>query len=960
MSVKDIQTKATEKFDPSTEAGLDLYKPKNPEQEEIDKLEGMRAGRSVTKRERRRNQPRRWQLATKRLRGKSSLIAVALVLFGGGGAMTIFSSPMLAIVQLKEVLTQDLNDQLKSFDNRSAKMMRAKLKTATNGSCGAVKIACKFATMTDAQVKQFEKSGIKVNRDPPKGLLKKRGQVTSMEFTNPNGGEKVTIDSPERFADLSLNDMDFRAAMSKSYNPLFASLTDSVAKAKYRFFKTGPSPKLTGSTDEEMNKQANEAIANGVEDPAVNTIHEQVDKDGNKTGTYVDDKGNPVAPEEVNAANETSKITAEAEKVGTTNVISSLGKGIAITGAADNACTTVGALRKTGQLAKGTMTAQAVRMAVTEVLEPADQIKAGEGTPELANHIGDKINNIGGPIEPETIPDESKLYDANTAVNPPETPNPNRLKNAFDGAGLRVSLYGDVSKLSTREARFSLGGGFVGTMAKINQLLAKIINGGNPDPRAIARKCKLIQNNLVRGASGALGIAAGIGSFGLTTALGVAASLGVSMALPWVLSHIADIGAGHVFQNLWGMDFGDGGFVGSSGLFGAMAMQRGMKPLSSEEAVAYTNENKQVNDEYAAVERYKAQSTPFDVNNQFSFLGSLSRTVAPFVRSSNTSVGTMAFSIANLVPASLSLATQTTKADNTIQRFQQCDDPMYRELNIGADIFCNVRYGLSDKDMSLDPIENANWMAQTGNIDPESETGDAKDNGQDWNYEKFLKECVNRKEGWGEEQDENEGDGSNCLSPENEPLNMHFRIYTMDKSVSDAMDLEDGDGQLPGTSAYDNGQKGPVSADGWAYPTTPELGITNGYNPADNHKGIDISITPGSQAFNKPLFAARDGVVSAAGPADGFGNWIVITSNIDGQRYDLVYGHMFDDGVMVKLGDTVRAGQQIGKVGYNGSVVPPGVDGAHLHFEIRKGSVFDGVDNSIDPTPIVEKARGAK
>lgn len=79
-------------------------------------------------------------------------------------------------------------------------------------------------------------------------------------------------------------------------------------------------------------------------------------------------------------------------------------------------------------------------------------------------------------------------------------------------------------------------------------------------------------------------------------------------------------------------------------------------------------------------------------------------------------------------------------------------------------------------------------MADTGNIDPESETGDAKDNGQPWNYVKFLEQCAHRTVGWGEDQSENEGDGSNCIDPANESLNRHFRVYTMDQSIDASMD----------------------------------------------------------------------------------------------------------------------------------------------------------------------------
>ncbi|ODQ92878.1 peptidase M23, partial [Dietzia alimentaria] len=86
------------------------------------------------------------------------------------------------------------------------------------------------------------------------------------------------------------------------------------------------------------------------------------------------------------------------------------------------------------------------------------------------------------------------------------------------------------------------------------------------------------------------------------------------------------------------------------------------------------------------------------------------------------------------------------------------------------------------------------------------------------------------------------------------------------------------------------------------------------------------------------------------GPASGFGNWIVIDHTIDGQPYSTVYGHMWDDGVDVQVGDTVAAGQHIGEVGNNGQST-----GAHLHFEVWQGGRLTG-GSETDPQPWLDRA----
>ncbi|MBP0080020.1 peptidase M23 [Rhodococcus hoagii] len=113
------------------------------------------------------------------------------------------------------------------------------------------------------------------------------------------------------------------------------------------------------------------------------------------------------------------------------------------------------------------------------------------------------------------------------------------------------------------------------------------------------------------------------------------------------------------------------------------------------------------------------------------------------------------------------------------------------------------------------------------------------------------------------------------------------------------------------------------------------------------HKGIDRAGPVGT-----PIYAFTDGRVVESGPASGFGNWIVIDHEIDGKVYSTVYGHMFDDGLMVKAGDHVRAGQQIAVIGNAGQST-----GAHLHFEVWDGGRLpDGVGNAVNPQSWIDQA----
>lgn len=111
---------------------------------------------------------------------------------------------------------------------------------------------------------------------------------------------------------------------------------------------------------------------------------------------------------------------------------------------------------------------------------------------------------------------------------------------------------------------------------------------------------------------------------------------------------------------------------------------------------------------------------------------------------------------------------------------------------------------------------------------------------------------------------------------------------------------------------------------------------------AEGHRGQDFGAPAGT-----PILAAAAGRVIRAGPASGFGMWIVIEHDIAGERVDTVYGHMWPAGVGVTEGEVVSAGQRIGSVGSNGQSTGP-----HLHFEVWEGGRFDG-GRAVNPEPLL-------
>jgi len=116
-----------------------------------------------------------------------------------------------------------------------------------------------------------------------------------------------------------------------------------------------------------------------------------------------------------------------------------------------------------------------------------------------------------------------------------------------------------------------------------------------------------------------------------------------------------------------------------------------------------------------------------------------------------------------------------------------------------------------------------------------------------------------------------------------------------------------------------------VTASGtWLWPTNGCY-ITvyfNQYYRYGLHKGLDID-----GDYTSDIIASRGGTIIRAGWYDGYGNCVDIDH---GDGYSTRYGHA--SKLFVSVGDTVNAGDVIGKIGTTGLST-----GTHLHFEVNSG-----------------------
>lgn len=119
----------------------------------------------------------------------------------------------------------------------------------------------------------------------------------------------------------------------------------------------------------------------------------------------------------------------------------------------------------------------------------------------------------------------------------------------------------------------------------------------------------------------------------------------------------------------------------------------------------------------------------------------------------------------------------------------------------------------------------------------------------------------------------------------------------------------------------------------WPFPVGVPISAAYGSNTylsqfSSPHRGVDL--TPGTGAEVHVIAAGTVRIATEAG--GDYGVTVVVDHVIDGELVSTRYAHMQYGSLTVAAGDTVTAGQVLGKVGQTGKATGP-----HLHFEVLLG-----------------------
>lgn len=921
-----------------------------------------------------------------------------------GGTLTLggLFTGALAPFAFVENVTDDLNDQLAAMDIRNDVMLRTKAPKAqvkeTIAGCTKLSIRCKFKTMSRKQVLKYQRAGITVT-GPSSGVLGTRIAPEGFSF---RGGQPMDA---REFAKALNTNQQLRMAHKRAINMKFLALNDNsfVNRTLKKLGISKRPPEMKGTHEERVNKLMNKAQTNNfsevrftqVLDADGEAVKDQWKLNGDTTGTIYTDA-------------QKTRLEADVAKAATTKPPSRIGgnilKGLSVLGYWDLACTIknmIGGASVAAKLAAQYQLAQYIMPVISLV----SKAKAEGVSVEDGQVMGEFFAQTDS--REEIVDFEKSVTTTDSGQISPNTvtvmkDNPAYGKNAMDSPLYILSSSKQYSPTSNIETQYSLGTGRNALLAGFSQT-SDILNAiGN------VTGCEFVQNWAVRGIGLVAGVVAAIFTGG--GSLGVQVAIGGSLIAATIILEaiIHNALSGSVLAD--GMDQapvdrGAAGWTGMASILGTAAQTRGMIPANADQIQEYQALQVSSMNDYIAVE--KQDANPFDITSQYSFLGAFSRSILPYVSTSTNAQTTfgnvMSFTKNSLSQAIIPLSSYAAPIDKS--RFEKCDDASYEDMNIDADVQCNIRYVMPTEDLKMDTDAVALYMETNKYVEPDTTTGlpigytpptpqqsqglamellngvlgqffnsRTYGEGPAAEYGKFLDYCAYRIMPYGETFEEvgqiNGVDkrwvnGSRCMDT-NDPIISNFRIYTLDKTVSEAADE---DAIIVPTSSTAPVAAGPgensgnVNQNGWTFPTTAGAGISSPFGPRGGvyHTGIDLAVPSGS-----PFYATRDGTVRTR-EVDIFtfngGNWcpvapsesriqkdIFMTHNVDGVEYSSVYAHL--SRFVKQTGDVVKAGDLIGYTGGSGCSTGP-----HVHFEIWKGQAIPGVPGPgmLDPWPLINK-----
>lgn len=889
-------------------------------------------------------------------------VGIIALILGGFGGLSLLLAPTALFAFLDRQMTSDSSDSTRT----NFMMRRAYIGGLIGKADCSTKIKCKFSTMGQKQVDKWKAAGFTIEPDTPDS--DGRYKVTSVTF--PGGSPKVSS-SAEFFGHIDSN-IEARVAFDRVVNSRSGMFNSKFANWDKVWKKFGLNRSKSPSASTNRDESAREAESRRNYDQHTNAVTD-ADPDARARAhldrTMNGENGQPgLKAKLATAANKMKGLKGAVKAADITSFI----------------CTGYTIVKITTATIKLKWYKDLIVFGMPFFQIFAKAINQGSLTWQDAEFVGDRLTwylTAAQKLKSDLYKDYSEEEFNLTAM---------------DSQGIKAMIYGEHSALKEFTKQYMgwwattaiAGSGIMGQLERVV--------GGKQNLHNIC-----FASNAVGLVSSAACLTNPI-SFGVCAAAIAGAYLFADDIIAVIAKEIAQpamdlIAKAGLNSNLAGVRLGNALAAAIGLMMAEQSRASGLRAATNVSALTgfYLATEDVYQKHTTEIAKYEARQQPFDSTNQYSFISQLASTFFPTLPTQHATVFsgfTQLFSTA-LTPISyLSPIANAKELHQPTQlglqaegRTNMCNPengpPQDQDLaDIG--VLCDHvgdTAGYTDPEIIKAAKESAygdrnvfaevaDSLQQQGCIDedgraigdknPNGAEGDEEKDGSEYDCVKYENHCgINRTDppgtttrdlSTGSEEDKAWWIYARCAGKNYKKENLsgsflkklsYIEAHYNGCKTQFPIAEEEVDCTTQPTAATVQGK--PCNQ-GWTYPTDKgATTYTSGFGArwGTQHQGVDLAGPIGT-----PVYAACDGKVVQAGAASGFGQWVVLEHEIDGQVYGTVYGHV--ETFLVKEGDTVTAGQQIATIGNRGQSTGP-----HLHFEIWPNGRFVG--RPIDPAPLI-------
>lgn len=693
------------------------------------------------------------------------------IIAAGGISLSMIFSPAMLLVHIKEVVLDRFNIQDTAIQERSDKILAAKIAGKSTKGCEGAKLTCRFGKMSNKMLKSMADSGIVPYKDGKPLVIdddvkdwRKTQRPDEFRPTEEAKGrfnlkKGQTGIKAREFNTFLRNNPSAAAIFRKAFNPKWAAFWDSTYT---RFLNKvgfgGKGSKIKGddkkSIEESVKENADKAGDNSLDANGESKNNDKETNEDQKKANENATASNEGAANDVNDATKSAKGSAAelGEKVG------KIGKSGALAFVSMYCFITVDA-PKISKALRALQMAQLISFSLT-FLQVADKIKTSNNTPVSA----DEVSTIGS-LFTQSKKDSSGKY---------------VKKSAMESDGMLYALEGNTKfNSSTSDITNWIPGG--GIMQTITTLSNTLSSSNATYKKAVDTSCKAFNSPVGQ----VFQLAVDFNPAGIA----IQGAMLVVTQTPWfknAMEKLFKAMAGQLIHNTDVMeDFGNAvanGMVYSMGEGGSAGATM---PMTVDQAVAYSKMTTETRIANAAIDR--AELSPFDATNPNTFMGSIVTKMIPYYGAVQSSplgaLGAVTDVVSNTF-SSILTPKSSAYANLTKDNLTSCGDVGITSQGIAADPICNIQYGIPTNYLtSIDPADNVQWLINKGYVLDDDSGGGYEDDDSIVSgspLETYLTNCR-----FGGE----ESDTKDCIIDSEEKA--RYALYYIDHRIQKDMDGED-------------------------------------------------------------------------------------------------------------------------------------------------------------------------